>query len=110
MKAVGFTEFGGPEVLRVLDLPVPDAGPGKVRIRVRAATVNAIDALQRRGPARSPDARPPFVPGMEERSDRTPGAGQSNRWASWSSSRCRTRASVVSTCRDAAARPCSRRA
>ncbi|MDF9811696.1 NADP-dependent oxidoreductase [Streptomyces sp. SPB162] len=65
MKAVGFTEFGGPEVLQVLELPVPDAGPGEVRIRVSAATVNAVDAIQRRGPARSPDARPPFVPGME---------------------------------------------
>ncbi|MFF9808254.1 NADP-dependent oxidoreductase [Streptomyces coeruleorubidus] len=65
MKAVGFTEFGGPEVLQVLELPVPDAGPGEVRIRVSAATVNAVDALQRSGPALSPDARPPFVPGME---------------------------------------------
>ncbi|GHB85992.1 zinc-binding alcohol dehydrogenase [Streptomyces umbrinus] len=65
MKAVGFTEFGGPEVLQVLELPAPDAGPGEVRIRVHAATVNAVDALQRSGPARSPDALPPFVPGME---------------------------------------------
>ncbi|CAM5693832.1 MULTISPECIES: NADP-dependent oxidoreductase [Streptomyces] len=65
MKAVGFTEFGGPEVLQVLELPAPEAGPGEVRIRVHAATVNAVDALQRSGPARSPDARPPFVPGME---------------------------------------------
>ncbi|MEU5201038.1 NADP-dependent oxidoreductase [Streptomyces scabiei] len=65
MKAVGFTEFGGPEVLRILGLPAPEAGPGEVRIRVHAATVNAVDALQRGGPARSPDAQPPFVPGME---------------------------------------------
>ncbi|MFI1506142.1 NADP-dependent oxidoreductase [Streptomyces sp. NPDC020597] len=65
MKAVGFTEFGGPEVLRILELPAPEAGPGEVRIRVHAATVNAVDALQRSGPARSPDAQPPFVPGME---------------------------------------------
>ena len=65
MRAVGFTKFGGPEVLQVLELPAPDAGPGEVRIRVHAATVNAVDALQRSGPARSPDARPPFVPGME---------------------------------------------
>ncbi|MCX5366776.1 NADP-dependent oxidoreductase [Streptomyces sp. NBC_00124] len=64
MKAVGFTEFGGPEVLEVLELPAPEAGPGEVRIRVHAATVNAIDALQRGGPG-SPDAQPPFVPGME---------------------------------------------
>ncbi|MFI6037987.1 alcohol dehydrogenase catalytic domain-containing protein [Streptomyces sp. NPDC051315] len=65
VKAVGITEFGGPEVLQVLELPVPDARPGEVRIRVRAATVNAVDALQRSGPARSPEARLPFVPGME---------------------------------------------
>ncbi|MFF7547309.1 NADP-dependent oxidoreductase [Streptomyces canus] len=65
MKAVGFTEFGGPEVLQILELPTPEAGPGEVRIRVHAATVNAVDALQRSGPARSPDAQPPFVPGME---------------------------------------------
>lgn len=65
MKAVGFTESGGPEVLQVLELPAPDAGPGEVRIRVHAATVNAVDALQRSGVARSPDAQPPFVPGME---------------------------------------------
>ncbi|MEU5318595.1 NADP-dependent oxidoreductase [Streptomyces sp. NPDC021056] len=64
MKAVGFTEFGGPEVLRVLELPAPEAGPGEVRIRVHAATVNPVDALQRGGPG-SPDAQPPFVPGME---------------------------------------------
>ncbi|MFC8143504.1 NADP-dependent oxidoreductase [Streptomyces paradoxus] len=65
MKAVGFREFGGPEVLQVLELPAPDAGPGEVRIRVHAATVNAVDALQRSGPSGPPDAQPPLVPGME---------------------------------------------
>ncbi|MCX4461681.1 NADP-dependent oxidoreductase (plasmid) [Streptomyces sp. NBC_01340] len=65
MKAVGFTEFGGPEVLRVLELPAPEAGPGEVRIRVHAATVNAVDALQRGGPSGPPDIQPPFVPGMD---------------------------------------------
>ncbi|MEU4466832.1 NADP-dependent oxidoreductase [Streptomyces sp. NPDC024017] len=65
MKAVGFTEFGGPEVLQVLELPAPDTGPGEVRIRVHAATVNTVDALQRSGPSGSSDAQPPFVPGME---------------------------------------------
>ncbi|MFI1034512.1 NADP-dependent oxidoreductase [Streptomyces sp. NPDC020951] len=65
MKAVGFTEFGGPEVLHVLDLPAPEAGPGEIRVRVHAATVNAVDALQRSGSAGRPDTPPPFVPGME---------------------------------------------
>lgn len=49
MKAVAFTEFGGPEVLRVLDLPEPHAGPGQVRVRVKAAGVQPYDAAVRAG-------------------------------------------------------------
>lgn len=49
MKAVAFTEFGGPEVLRVLDLPEPHAGPGQVRVRVKAAGVQPYDAVVRAG-------------------------------------------------------------
>ncbi|GAA3363708.1 hypothetical protein GCM10017744_059540 [Streptomyces antimycoticus] len=40
MQAVGLTSFGGPEVLRTFSLAEPHAGPGEVRIRVHAATVN----------------------------------------------------------------------
>jgi len=40
MKAIGLTEFGGPEVLQVVDLPTPEPGSGEVRIRVHAVTVN----------------------------------------------------------------------
>ena len=65
MKAVALTEFGGPEVLHLVDLPTPEAGPGEVRIRVHAATVNPVDAMVRRGLAFVSDARPPYVPGME---------------------------------------------
>ncbi|NUR98071.1 MAG: NADP-dependent oxidoreductase [Kribbellaceae bacterium] len=65
MKAVGLTEFGGPEVLGVLDLPVPEPGPGEIRIRVHAAAVNPVDALVRRGVAFVADAEPPYVPGMD---------------------------------------------
>lgn len=65
MKAVAVTEFGGPEVLDLMDLPVPEAGPGEVRLRVAAATVNPIDAMVRRGLAFVSDAPPPYVPGME---------------------------------------------
>ncbi|SFW72003.1 NADP-dependent oxidoreductase [Amycolatopsis australiensis] len=49
MKAVAFTESGGPEVLRVLDLPEPHAGPGQVRVRVKAAGVQPYDAAVRAG-------------------------------------------------------------
>jgi NADPH:quinone reductase-like Zn-dependent oxidoreductase len=34
MKAAVFSEFGGPEVVRVADVPAPEPGPGEVRIRV----------------------------------------------------------------------------
>ncbi|MFK0110673.1 NADP-dependent oxidoreductase [Streptomyces sp. NPDC091217] len=65
MKAVGLSEFGGPEVLGVLELPVPTAGPGEIRVRVRAAAVNPIDTMVRRGTAFVSDAEPPYVPGMD---------------------------------------------
>ncbi|MER5180992.1 NADP-dependent oxidoreductase [Streptomyces sp. NPDC002896] len=68
MKAVVVAEFGGPEVLRLVDLPDPHAGPGQIRMRVHAATVNPSDAVVRRGEAASMfDGRlvPPFRPGNE---------------------------------------------
>jgi NADPH:quinone reductase-like Zn-dependent oxidoreductase len=49
MKAAAFTEAGGPDVLRVLDLPEPHAGPGEVRVRVKAAGVQPYDAAVRAG-------------------------------------------------------------
>src|SRR6202161_2136060 len=49
MKAARFSHFGGPEVLEIVDLVDPHAGPGQVRIAVRAAGVNASDWKKRRG-------------------------------------------------------------
>ncbi|MGI5292012.1 NADP-dependent oxidoreductase [Nonomuraea polychroma] len=67
MKAIGVTKFGGPEVLQVIDLPTPEAGPGELRIRVHAAAVNATDTVVRSGApfVIPPDSRPPYVPGMD---------------------------------------------
>ncbi|ATE57553.1 alcohol dehydrogenase [Actinosynnema pretiosum] len=67
MRAIGVHRFGGPEELRLLDLPEPQAGPGEVRIRVHAAAVNPTDVLLRTGghAVRMPNATPPFVPGMD---------------------------------------------
>jgi NADPH2:quinone reductase len=67
MKAVGFSEFGGPEVLGLVSLPVPVPGPGEVRVRVAAAAVNPTDLAFRSGGHRSmPDGMsPPYVPGMD---------------------------------------------
>ena len=43
MRALQFTDYGGPEVLTWGEAPVPHAGPGQVRIAVRAASVNPVD-------------------------------------------------------------------
>ena len=66
MRAVDFHGYGGPEVLHVEDLPEPHAGPGQVRIRVRAVGVNPFDAKQRSGMiARTAPLTGPVVPGVE---------------------------------------------
>jgi NADPH:quinone reductase-like Zn-dependent oxidoreductase len=49
MRAVVITEHGGPEVLRVQDLPDPPVGPGEVRIAVKAAGINFADTMARTG-------------------------------------------------------------
>jgi NADPH:quinone reductase-like Zn-dependent oxidoreductase len=49
MRAVTFAEFGGPEVLELVEIAEPHAGPGQVRIAVRAAGVNAYDWRVREG-------------------------------------------------------------
>ena len=66
-RAVGIFEFGGPEVLRVVDLPETHAAAGEVRIRVQAATVNPTDSYLRNGAraAMLKDIAPPHVPGMD---------------------------------------------
>ena len=67
MRGVGFFEFGGPEVLRVVDLPEMHAGAGEVRIRVHAAAVNPTDTYTRKG-SRAEAMRsipPPYIVGMD---------------------------------------------
>ncbi|MBW4721214.1 NADP-dependent oxidoreductase [Saccharothrix obliqua] len=49
MKKVSFAEFGGPDVLRLVEAEEPHAGPGQVRIAVRAAGVNPVDWRIREG-------------------------------------------------------------
>jgi len=49
MKAVQIGRFGGPEVLEIVDLPDPHPGVGEIRIRVRAAGINASDWKKRQG-------------------------------------------------------------
>lgn len=66
-KAIGVTEYGGPEKLQVLDLPAEELQPGTVRIAVAAAAVSPTDTGVRAG-LRSESGRPhdvADVPGMD---------------------------------------------
>ena len=49
MKAIQFSEFGGPEVMALVDVPDPHPRPGQVRVAVRAVGVNPIDWKMRGG-------------------------------------------------------------
>src|SRR5262250_311718 len=71
MRAVTFSQLGGPEVLEVSELPASQPGPGEVRIRVAAATVNPTDISFGSGrqftvaQLAEMHVRPPFIPRME---------------------------------------------
>ena len=62
MQAMLVSEFGGPEVLRASEVPIPVPGPGEVLVRVMAAGVGPWDASLRRGGRNGPL---PYIPGGE---------------------------------------------
>jgi NADPH:quinone reductase-like Zn-dependent oxidoreductase len=70
MKAIRLHEFGGPEVLRYDEVPIPEPKPGEVLIRVHAVGVNPPDWYVREGmPNVPPEMRPPLslpaIPGTD---------------------------------------------
>jgi NADPH2:quinone reductase len=62
MKAIQIHETGGPEVLMLADLPIPEPGPGQVLIRVEATGLNFIEVYFRKGVYK---ASLPLTPGSE---------------------------------------------
>lgn len=63
MKAIRVQEFGGPETLRLEDIPDPQPGPGQVVVKVEAAGVNPVDTYIRSG---GYGKRPlPYIPGSD---------------------------------------------
>jgi NADPH:quinone reductase len=64
MKAIRVTAFGGPEVLRLEEVPTPKPGPGEVFVRIHAAGVNPVETYIRAGTyARLPEL--PYTPGND---------------------------------------------
>jgi NADPH:quinone reductase len=64
MKAVQLSRFGAPDVLEIIDLPIPIPEPGEVLIRIRAAGINFFETLVRQNRyAVTPQL--PIVPGVE---------------------------------------------
>ncbi len=49
MQAIRIHQFGGPEVLRLEDVPVPEPGPGEALIKVEATGINYVDVYHRTG-------------------------------------------------------------
>jgi putative PIG3 family NAD(P)H quinone oxidoreductase len=64
MRAVVITHPGGPEVLRLAEVPDPVPAPGEVLVEVAAAGLNRADIMQRQGHYPPPPGAPPY-PGME---------------------------------------------
>jgi NADPH:quinone reductase len=64
MRAIQITDFGGPEVLELAELPEPEPGPGEILIDVDAAGVNYADTHQAEDSYLVP-TRLPLVPGAE---------------------------------------------
>ncbi len=64
MRAIRVREFGGPEVMRIEEVPELRPGPGEVVVRVKAAGVNPVDTYIRSGTyARKPAL--PYTPGID---------------------------------------------
>jgi len=64
MRAVEITTPGGPDVLKLVERPKPQAGPGEVLIKVTAAGINRPDVFQRKG-AYAPPPGASDLPGLE---------------------------------------------
>lgn len=65
MRAVLIHEPGGPEALRLGEVPDPAPSPGEILVRIRATALNRADLLQRRGLYPPPPGVHPRIPGLE---------------------------------------------
>jgi NADPH2:quinone reductase len=64
MKSIIVHEYGGPDVMKLEDVPTPEPGGGQVLVRIEAAGVNPVDTYLRSGTyANAP--KPPYTPGKD---------------------------------------------
>ena len=64
MRAIVVKAFGGPEVMRLEEVPVPSPGPGQLLVRIRAAGINPVDTYIRAGTYAFKPALP-YTPGSD---------------------------------------------
>src|SRR5262249_36048287 len=65
MKAIVINGKGGPEVLEIRDVPVPEPQGSEVLVRVHASGLNRADLLQCKGVYPAPAGSPANIPGLE---------------------------------------------
>lgn len=65
MREVHYAGAGGPEVIKMREVPVPEPREHEVRVRVAASALNRADLLQRQGRYPAPEGWPADVPGLE---------------------------------------------
>jgi NADPH:quinone reductase len=65
MRSIEYSLTGGPEVLRLVEGPVPDPGPGEVRVRIHRSGVNPTDWKSRRGDQAGTAVQPAQVPNQD---------------------------------------------
>ncbi len=80
MKAIRITHRGGPEVLRLVDVPSPVPAPTEVRVAVRAFGLNRADLLQCMGLYPPPPDAPQDIPGLEYAGEIAAVGAQVRRW------------------------------
>jgi NADPH2:quinone reductase len=65
MRSIEYSVTGGPEVLTLVEAPVPEPGPGEVRVRIHRSGVNPTDWKSRRGARAGVAVDPPQVPNQD---------------------------------------------
>jgi len=65
VRAAVYTGSGGPEVIKIAEVPTPEPGAEQVLVRVQASGLNRADVLQRMGRYPAPKGAPASIPGLE---------------------------------------------